>query len=66
MKHKNILFLLLTLTFSCQQEDFFFGEILTPDNIIVDYQVVGASADSPYGDGSGQVIFTTSADNSLL
>ena len=65
MKHKNILFLLLTITFSCQQEDFFFGEILIPDNIIVDYQVVGASADSPYGDGSGQVIFTTSADNSL-
>jgi hypothetical protein len=66
MKFKNSIFIILTLTFySCQQEDYFFGEILTPKNINVDYQITGASADSPYGDGSGEVIFTTSADNSL-
>ena len=66
MEYKNLLFLFLTITFySCQQEDYFFGEILTPENIIVDYEIKGASADSPYGDGSGEVIFTTSADNSL-
>ena len=66
MKYKNSLFLFLIITlYSCQQEDYFFGEILTPKNIIVDYQITGASVDYPFGDGSGEVIFTTSADNTL-
>lgn len=50
---------------SCQQEDYFFGDIKAPENINVEYQIVGASTETPYGDGTGEVIFTSSADNSL-
>lgn len=66
MNYKNLLFLLSSLLLvSCQQEDYFFGDIKAPENINVEYQIIGASTETPYGDGSGEVIFTSSADNSL-
>jgi beta-glucanase (GH16 family) len=36
---------------------------ITPSNLVVDYDIVGASVSLPNGDGSGVVNFTASADN---
>lgn len=36
---------------------------IVPTNLIVNYEVVGASNETPNGDGSGEVTFSVSADN---
>ncbi|GIR81533.1 MAG: hypothetical protein CM15mP83_2590 [Flavobacteriaceae bacterium] len=51
---------------SCQQEDYFFGDIKTPENINVEYQIIGASTGkNPMGMVRVKKIFPLSADNSL-
>ena len=56
--------LMLTL-FNCQEEDQEFGDIIAPTNIIIQYDIVGADAANPNGDGSGEVNFNTVADNAI-
>jgi len=58
----GILLVMVFIT-GCQQEDYRLGELITPTNLDVTYTIVGVDADNPYGDGSGQVIFSASADN---
>jgi len=62
-------FLILTITFSliagCQDDDQQFGELVTPSNLNVDLEVIGSNAESPGGDGSGDVSFKASADNAI-
>jgi len=62
---KYIIGLFLTLAFfaSCEEETFEFGDIVTPSNLQLSAQIVGQNADNPYGDGSGEVIFTATASN---
>jgi len=56
--------LMLTL-FNCQEEDQEFGDIIAPTNMIIQYDIVGADATNPNGDGSGVVNFTTVADDAI-
>jgi len=60
-----ILFSMLALLYSCQEEDYSFGEIITPSNIQVTAEIAGADAANPNGDGTGEVKFTVTADNAL-
>ena len=62
---KYIIGLFLTLAFfaSCEEETFEFGDIITPSDLQLSAQIVGQNADDPYGDGSGEVIFTATASN---
>lgn len=65
---KYITLVILSLFFmasSCQDDDTSVGDIIAPTNLIVTAEIVGADADNPYGDGSGLVIFSMSADNAL-
>mgnify|MGYP000369957585 CR=1 FL=1 len=56
----------LTILFtSCQENDFEFGEIIAPSNILISEVIVGVDSNNPYGDGSGTVHFTASADNAV-
>jgi hypothetical protein len=48
---------------SCQEETYTLGELKTPTNLDITYEIVGQDAENPYGDGSGLVHFTASADN---
>lgn len=50
---------------ACQQEDYTFGDIKAPTNVAVNAEIVGQTADMPFGDGSGLVRFTASADNAI-
>ena len=65
LKYKISIFLILTLIFSCQEEDLNFGDIITPTNLVVSYVIQGVDAENPNGDGSGLVNFTASADNAI-
>lgn len=54
-----------TLLFNCQDEDQEFGDVIAPSNINLSYEIVGQDANNPYGDGSGFVDFTVSADQAI-
>ncbi len=68
-KLKNIyivLFSMLMVLFGCQEDNYKFGEIVTPTNIVITAEIVGQDTSNPdleYGDGSGSVNFTAVADN---
>ena len=62
--YKIGLFLSLTLLFSnCQEDDIAIGNIISPSNIQIAVEIVGADGANPNGDGSGTVHFTATADN---
>ncbi|WP_343618517.1 family 16 glycosylhydrolase [Flavobacterium sp.] len=58
------LFTILLMT-GCQKDDYTFGSINAPSNLKVTAEIVGKTADDPYGDGSGTVKFTAVADNAI-
>lgn len=62
-------FLFLTgfalLFFACEQEEYAFGELTPPTNLVLETVVVGQTAALPNGDGSGQVEFVAEADNAI-
>lgn len=53
----------LLILSGCQQDDYKLGELSTPANLNISYEIVGASDANPNGDGSGVVNFTASADS---
>ena len=65
---KNIYFLLFSAMvafYGCQEDEYSFGDIVTPSNIQITAEIVGADAANPYGDGSGVVNFAATADNAV-
>lgn len=50
---------------SCTEENQKFGAIITPTNLVVTHEIVGVDATHPYGDGSGTVNFTVTADDAI-
>ena len=67
MKYLSLLplLLLVLVVTGCGQEDYAFGDIKAPSNLTVTADIVGATAENPDGDGSGQVIFTASAEDAI-
>ncbi|WGH76045.1 family 16 glycosylhydrolase [Tenacibaculum tangerinum] len=62
----TILALSLVFLFNqCQSNDYEFGEIIAPTNVNVQVGIVGQDDANPYGDGSGVVMFSVSAENAL-
>ena len=57
------LFSVLTIFYSCQENEYEVGNIIAPSNVTITANVIGADANNPNGDGSGFVEFTASADN---
>lgn len=53
------------LVLSCQEDDLQFGDITAPTNLEVSFIVQGQDAMNPFGDGSGKVDFTATADNAI-
>lgn len=57
---------MLPLLFTgCSTDDYKFGDIITPSNLKISYEIVGADTENPNGDGTGFVMFTATADNAL-
>ena len=53
MKRINFLLIAFSLFIftSCEQEEYEFGDILSPTNLTISASLQGADADNPYGDG---------------
>ncbi|MDG1697571.1 MAG: glycoside hydrolase family 16 protein [Polaribacter sp.] len=65
-KIKNVYILLfssLIAFFGCQENNYEFGEVVAPSNIVITAEILGADDNNPHGDGSGTVNFTTNADS---
>jgi len=65
---KKIKFLYVTfflIFFACQEEEPRLETPVTPTNLVVSYELVGADVDNPFGDGSGFVNFEMTADNAV-
>jgi hypothetical protein len=68
MKYIYKLIMLLSVvwfTESCTQENYEFGALTTPTDVTIVADVVGKSADKPFGDGSGKVNFTATGKDVL-
>ena len=64
----NIKYLLIVfslLIFSCESEHYELGDIIAPSNLIISSDIIGLDSENPYGDGSGQVNFTATADGGI-
>ncbi|KAF2517690.1 family 16 glycosylhydrolase [Flavobacterium foetidum] len=55
----------ILLMAGCQKDDYTFGSIDAPSELKVTAEIVGKTADAPYGDGSGSVKFTAAAENAI-
>jgi hypothetical protein len=67
-KYKYIIGLFLTIALlyvSCGEDTYEFGDLNAPTNIVINTEIVGASNDSPEGDGSGEVLISVTADNAF-
>lgn len=61
-----ITFLSLALFLSgCEEENYEFGDLIAPSELVLTPQIVGATDANPNGDGSGTVTFTATSVNSL-
>ncbi|TDU40306.1 glycosyl hydrolase family 16 [Gelidibacter sediminis] len=47
----------------CQEDDPSAGDIIAPTNVVITAEIVGEDAENPYGDGSGTVNFTATANH---
>ena len=65
LKYISILFVSLIVFTACEQDDYEFGPIISPSNLQVNVDIVGANAENPFGDGSGIVNFNATANNAI-
>jgi len=69
-KMKNIKYIITFLSLAllisaCEDENYEFGDIIAPANFQITTELVGADTDNPFGDGSGTVNFTVSANDAI-
>jgi hypothetical protein len=57
--------LFIVFVISCQEDDHEFGDIIPPSNLNITAEIIGQDNANPDGDGSGQVIFTATAENAI-
>jgi beta-glucanase (GH16 family) len=55
---------ILFLFNSCEEE-YSLDNLVTPSNVTISYEITGQDDDNPYGDGSGEVTFTATADDEI-
>lgn len=65
VNHIIYICLALILTMGCQEDDSSFGSVVAPTNLQLDYTIINADEENEFGDGSGEVQFTATADNAL-
>nr|WP_315149795.1 family 16 glycosylhydrolase [uncultured Flavobacterium sp.] len=58
-------FFSLLLMVNCQEDNFSFGDVNAPSNLQVAVEIIGKTAGTPDGDGSGKVKFTAKASDAI-
>ncbi|WP_395050732.1 hypothetical protein [Flavobacterium sp.] len=61
----GIFFLLLFVVAGCSEDNYSFGDLIAPNNIVINAVIVGKDATHPDGDGSGKVNFSITGNNIL-
>ncbi len=56
--------ILITIS-GCQKDEYDLGDLTTPTNVNLTYEIVGVDDENPFGDGSGVVNFTATAENEI-
>ncbi|AOW20695.1 glycoside hydrolase family 16 protein [Urechidicola croceus] len=65
-KYNLVLFFSILFTLvACQEDNLTFGDVTAPTNLSISFEIVGADAANPNGDGSGFVNFVATADNAI-
>ncbi|WP_452226557.1 glycoside hydrolase family 16 protein [Lacinutrix cladophorae] len=65
IKYIITLFFSLVFLVSCEEENYQFGDLTAPTNLQVSAEIIGQDTANPFGDGSGNVNFTATADNAI-
>jgi len=70
MKKYSLIFIIsligiFFLSNSCQKDEHDLGALVAPKNVTLNYEIIGADAENPFGDGSGLVNFTATATNAI-
>ncbi len=55
----------LLLMVNCSKDDYAFGTLENPTNLEVQFEIIGKTTATPYGDGTGKVKFTVKADDAI-
>lgn len=63
--YQFVLLTFVSFLTSCLPDTYEFGELTAPTNLQVNVEIVGATAASPLGDGSGKVVVTAKAENAI-
>lgn len=65
-KLKIILFFIAPFFIGCnEEEEYRFGEIVSPTNVTITAEITGADETNPNGDGTGEVKYTVNAENAI-
>lgn len=59
------IFALLFILVGCSTEDYSMGDLDAPSNVVINTEIAGQDEVHPYGDGSGVVNISVTADNAL-
>tara|TARA_B100001093_G_scaffold389940_1_gene376217 strand:- start:4299 stop:5183 length:885 start_codon:yes stop_codon:yes gene_type:complete len=65
LKYISVLFITMFVMTACEEDNYEFGAINSPSNLQVNVELVGQDSDNPFGDGSGMVIFTATANDAI-
>jgi len=65
LKKITLLIALSLFVIGCQEDDLIIGDLVTPSNVTISAEIVGADTDNPNGDGSGLVNFIATADDAM-
>ena len=65
LKFKSLFIAILLISVGCSDPNYEMGDLTAPSNIVLDADIVGQDEEHPYGDGSGEVILTVTADNGI-
>lgn len=65
LNFKILFFASLLFAVGCSEEEYEMGDLSAPTNVVVDVELVGQDEAHPYGDGSGDVNISVSADNAI-
>lgn len=65
LKYLLGIFIVLIANYSCVDKNYTMGELTPPSDIVINTEIVGATAANPNGDGSGDVKITVTAKDAL-
>ena len=67
MKKINYIILLFSLLLfcNCETDSYELGDLINPSNLSVIADIQGQDNDNPFGDGSGNVVLTATAENAI-